>query len=71
MLHNERYNKEIRGIICWHDEKRRRKEHGALCHWMQYIEKEKQGEVQAVVCIEEAGGPAPNQSEKASLIKDI
>ena len=38
---------------------------------MQYIEKEKQGEVQAVVCIEEAGGPAPNQSEKASLIKDI
>ena len=49
----------------------RRKEHDALCHWREYIKNKKQGEGQAVVCIEEEGRGAPNQEEKTSLIKDI
>ena len=34
-----RQNKEIRCIICWHDEQRRRKEHDSLCHWREYIKR--------------------------------
>ena len=50
----------------WHDEKSRRKEHDAICHWREYIKKKKQE-----VCIEEAGRRDPNKEEKASLIKDL
>ena len=46
--------------------KTRRKEHDVLSHWMECIKKKKRGEGQAVVCIEEAGGRAPNQVEKVS-----
>ena len=66
MPHVGRQNKEIRSIILWHNQKSRRKEHDALCHW-----REKAREGQAVVCIEEEGRRAPNQEEKASLMKDI
>ena len=51
--------------------KSERKEHDALCHWRGCIKKKKRGEGQAVVCIEEAGGWAPNQEEKVSLMEDL
>ena len=71
MLHVVRPNKEISCIICWHDEKSRRKEHDALCHWRECIKNKKGGEGQAVVYIEEAGRRAPNQEKKVNLMKDL
>ena len=71
MLQVGRHNKEIRCIICWNDEKSRRKDHDALCHWRECIKEKKWGEGHAVVCIEEAGGRAPNQEGKVSLMKDL
>ena len=71
MLKVGRRNKKIRCIICWTDDKSRTKEHDVLCHWRECIKKKKWGEGQAVVCIKEMGGQAPNQEEKVSLMKDL
>ena len=71
MLKVGRRNKKIRCIICWNDDKSRTKEHDVLCHLRECIKKKKWGEGQAVVCIKEMGGQAPNQEEKVSLLKDL
>ena len=71
MLQVGRHNKEIRCIICWNDEKSRRKDHDAFCHWRECIKEKKWREGHAVVCIEEAGGLAPNQEGQVSLMKDL
>ena len=64
MLIVGRHNKEIRCIICWHDEKSRSKEHDALCHWKEYIKKK-------AVALYWRSGWASYEEEKVTFVKDL
>ena len=69
MLLVGRHNKEIRCIICWHDEQRRRKEHDALCQWREFIKRKSKETVKQLFVLKKQVEEL--QIKKSKLVREI